>query len=229
MKTCRLPKGPERQGGLRARGIAVAPEHEMPGDHDAVASNKYMICLFGVNRPADGFSREAMTTMDPEDERHGYASPPCAAHQLEGLRGGHSTSVVPAALNELLEGERAGARILRETRRQSFETARASELLAALEGIAEDEVRYCSLLLEQIAALGATPSTAIGGFYDKCMAVDDLEGRLRLLNRGQRWVSRKITELMPAVDDPTVRDALAEMRETHDRNVAQLDSLLAGS
>jgi len=167
--------------------------------------------------------------MDTDDERRGYASPPCGAHQLEAPCGDDGRASVPATLNELLEGERAGARILRETRRQSFGTPRAPELLAALEAIGEDEVRYCSLLLKQIAALGATPSAAIGSFYGKCMAVDDLEERLRLLNRGQRWVSRKITELLPAVDDPALRDTLAEMRDTHDCNVAELDRLLAGS
>jgi len=61
-----------------------------------------------------------------------------------------------AALNELLEAERAGARVAMETGRE----IRSQELAALVADIHKDEVHWCGMLMRTIKSLGATPSSA---------------------------------------------------------------------
>ena len=59
-----------------------------------------------------------------------------------------------ASLNELLEAERAGARVAMETGRD----IQATDLAALVDDIHKDEVRWCGMLMRTIKSLGATPS-----------------------------------------------------------------------
>lgn len=158
--------------------------------------------------------------MSDEHETREYASPPCFAHEVDrDYMGLTATGESVLALQTLLEGERAGARITRESLQQARELGQADELLALITDIQADETRYCSMLIGQIRRLGAEPSQEVGAFYNKCMALPDLAQRFELLNRGQAWVVRKINELLPQLDDPVLIDALIEMRETHENNI----------
>jgi hypothetical protein len=51
------------------------------------------------------------------------------------------------------------------------------------------------------AAWGGSPSNKTGDFVEKVRAVADYSGKLELLNRGQRWVIRKIEEQLPTLSD----------------------------
>lgn len=129
-----------------------------------------------------------------------------------------------AALNELLEAERAGARITLESLRQT----EVPDLQRLLTHVHHDEVRWCGLLMDAIRGLGGTPSTRTGVFYAKAMAVPDMLERLALLNRGQRWVVRKLRDALTRVDDARVRAGLQDMLASHEGNVERVDARLAG-
>jgi hypothetical protein len=96
-----------------------------------------------------------------------------------------------AFLNELLEAERAGARVTLESARAAGSGAIA-ELMRTIQ---RDEARWCGMLLRHLKALGDEPSSKVGAFYDKAMAIADLGERITFLNRGQGWVVRKLREM----------------------------------
>ena len=127
-------------------------------------------------------------------------------------------------LNELLEAERAGAKVLSIMVAEG--TAPGGQSL--LREIAHDEARYCALLTHLIEAQGGTPSTATGAFREKVLACETLIDRLELLNRGQSWVVRKLEQALPQIYDIAVSTELAEMRDTHRANVAACGVLLEG-
>jgi hypothetical protein len=121
-----------------------------------------------------------------------------------------------AFLNELLEAERAGARV-------TFETARAAgnaEIAELMRTIQRDEARWCGMLLRHLKALGNEPSSKVGAFYGKAMAIADLGERITFLNRGQGWVVRKLREMMPRVRDSQLHTDLTEMLQSHEANIA---------
>jgi hypothetical protein len=130
---------------------------------------------------------------------------------------GHSGTDLVEFLNELLEAERAGARVTLESVRSA-----AGEAYAALmREVHRDEARWCGMLFRNIKALGATPSPRVGGFYEKAMAIADPGERLAFLNRGQAWVARKLREKLPEISDERLHAELAEMLRSHEDNIAR--------
>lgn len=125
-----------------------------------------------------------------------------------------------AALNELLEAERAGARL---TLRTASDAAGPPELVAAIH---RDEVTWCGVLIAAIQSLQATPSTRTGAFYDKAMAIADPRERLAFLNRGQAWVARRLRALLPRIRDERIAPGLAEMLVAHERNIVRVEAHL---
>ncbi len=125
-----------------------------------------------------------------------------------------------AALNELLEAERAGARVAMETGREIH----SQELAALVADIHKDEVHWCGMLMRTIKSLGATPSSATGAFHGKAMAIPDVEDRLKFLNRGQAWVVRKLEALIPRLDVPQARADLEAMLQAHRQNIERVES-----
>ncbi|MEQ9557376.1 MAG: 5-formyltetrahydrofolate cyclo-ligase [Rhodospirillales bacterium] len=144
--------------------------------------------------------------------------PPCMMSEADPAYMGYLTDQETAAfLNELLEGERAGARGV-------IEMARATpdlELRVALSAVAQDEARYCAMLSRHIERLGGQPSSETGAFLDRLRGVAEPLAKIELLNKGQSWVSRRLAEVLPKIADPDLYDDLCEMREIHDRNVAR--------
>jgi len=126
-------------------------------------------------------------------------------------------------LNELLEAERAGAKVALESGRQTRDVA----LVELLRGIYEDEARWCAMLLRQIRVLGGVVSPRIGAFHAKAMAIENLKDRLVFLNRGQGWVVRKLRELTPRVHDPALHADLAHMLSSHVANITLANSAIA--
>lgn len=125
-----------------------------------------------------------------------------------------------AALNELLEAERAGARVAMETGREIH----SQELAALVADIHKDEVHWCGMLMRTIKSLGATPSSATGALHGKAMAIPDVEDRLKFLNRGQAWVVRKLEALIPRLDVPQARADLEAMLQAHRQNIERVES-----
>src|ERR1700680_4095825 len=98
-------------------------------------------------------------------------------------------------LNLLGEAERAGGRVLHELP----EMARAPELRELLKKVGHDEGYYAGELAAHVRRLGGTASNKSGDFVEKVRAVSDFKGKLELLNRGQRWVIRKIEENVSSI------------------------------
>ena len=125
-------------------------------------------------------------------------------------------------LNLLGEAERAGGRVLHELTEQ----AKSLELREMLKKVAHDEGYYAGELAAHVRRLGGTPSTKTGDFVEKVRAVGDFRGRLELLNRGQRWVIRKIEENVGTVGDAGLKAFLAVMAQGHRVNIGALEDAL---
>lgn len=153
-----------------------------------------------------------MATTD-DDEPREYASSPCYQHEFDDL-----SAVLPqdvaARLNELLEGERAGAMGVLD-----MNTAVGDELHSVLEAVARDEARFCAMLRRHLLRFGHEPSPRVGVFYEKLNQRTTFNDKLRLLDRGQSAVVRVLDDLLPTIDDPALHEDLEDMRDTHVRNI----------
>lgn len=150
------------------------------------------------------------------------ASPACLAHEADDHYMGYAERAeLLAALNELLEAERAGARVAQATLQQA-----AAELAPLLRTIQTDEARWCGVLTHAIQRLGGQPSRATGAFHAKALAIDAIPVRLAFLNRGQQWVVRKLQALLPNVRDEALQADLAAMLQAHRDNIAQVEAAL---
>lgn len=125
-------------------------------------------------------------------------------------------------LNTLGEAERAGGRVLHEL----TAAARALELRELLKKVGHDEGYYASELSANIRRLGGVASNKTGDFVEKVRAVSDFRAKLELLNRGQRWVIRKIEEHLPTIADPELRAFLSVMAKGHHVNIGALEEAL---
>ncbi len=152
------------------------------------------------------------------------SSPPCFLNSVDPAYQGYlGRNDLLALLNELLEAERAGAKIARTM------TADASGGLAGdvLKALAIDEARFCAMLTRHIKRLEADPSARTGTFREKVLALHGLGNRLRLLNRGQGWVVRKLKEALPRIHDEALYGDLANMLSVHETNISKCEDLLA--
>ncbi|MBV8238746.1 MAG: hypothetical protein JO221_08250 [Sphingomonas sp.] len=126
---------------------------------------------------------------------------------------------IVAALNELLEAERAGARVALAGARD----ADTDDLAALMRAVRADEARWCAMLRRQLRRLGAPPSRKIGLFYGKAIAIAPPLDRLTFLNLGQSWVVRRLEALMPRVRDDDLHADLRAMLDNLRENVARAE------
>ncbi len=155
-----------------------------------------------------------------EDHRSVLASPACFAAEMEdGYMGFATREELLSSFNELLEAERAGAKVAL----RSAAEAPDPETKALLEAIQRDEAHWCAMLNRAIRALDGTPSPLTGAFYEKAMAIASLPDRLAFLNRGQGWVVRRLRELLPRTRDDVLHAALTEMLTSHERNIDRVE------
>ena len=147
---------------------------------------------------------DAATPIDSSDSERGFAD----------------RDELVACLNELLEAERAGARVTLETARASKNPAIA-ELMRHIQ---HDEARWCAMLLRRIRGLDGTASPKMGAFHAKAMAIDDIANRIAFLNRGQGWVVRKLREIIPRVRDASLHADLNHMLSSHIANITLANS-----
>jgi hypothetical protein len=129
---------------------------------------------------------------------------------------------IVAFLNELLEAERAGARVTARTASE----ADAPQAKALMTTVYRDEARWCAMLLKWIRRLDGEASPKVGDFYGKCMAIADLPARIAFLNRGQGWVARKLREMLPKVRDDEMHRDFTAMLVSHQDNIARANELL---
>jgi hypothetical protein len=124
------------------------------------------------------------------------SSPACSMHEADDAYMGYmARDELIAFLDELLEAERAGARVTLESAR----SAGGGPLARLMSDIQRDEARWCAMLARHLKALGAAPSPKVGSFYEKAIAISNLGERTAFLNRGQGWVVRKLSEALPRV------------------------------
>src|SRR5690606_37927992 len=84
-------------------------------------------------------------------------------------------------LRLLLRAERAGARLMLDSARQTDDPA----LLQRLEHLHHGEAESCRRLRNCLERLGAAPGQGMGEFHAKAMAIPDLHERLLFIARGQ--------------------------------------------
>ncbi|OYV42103.1 MAG: hypothetical protein B7Z75_14185 [Acidocella sp. 20-57-95] len=120
-----------------------------------------------------------------------------------------------AALNELLEAERAGARVALRTMAECTD----ERLIAQMQTLHRDEARWCGMLINAILQLHGLPSKRTGMFYEKAMAIEALPERLAFLIVGQKWVTRKLQGLLPNVRNESLHVSLTAMLVAHERAI----------
>ncbi|HEX7853284.1 MAG TPA: DUF6306 domain-containing protein [Sphingobium sp.] len=144
------------------------------------------------------------------------SSPVCYASEADDTYMGYAArDEILAALGELLEAERAGAKVALASSKVPSDEA----YIALMRGVRVDEARWCAMLSRQIRRLGGTPSRKTGVFHQKALAITDPHERLAFLNRGQAWVVRKIETLTPRVRDDHLHRDLQAMLESHRINI----------
>ena len=150
-------------------------------------------------------------------------SPACSAHEMDdSYMGFADREALLPVLNELLEAERAGARVTLRTAREAPEA-----LKPLVMAVHRDEARWCGVLTSAVQQLEGTPSQKVGAFHDKAMAIADIEPRLAFLNRGQGWVARKLEALLPTIRDDVIHADLAAMLKSHQSNIDLVNQRLA--
>src|SRR5262245_50157305 len=118
-------------------------------------------------------------------------------------------------LNELLEAERAGV----DTLSRLFPEARSPEMQRLFEEIRNDEAWSCAGLVRSLKTLGGTISEKRGDFAEKVKGEPTLAARLRLLNRGQGWVVKRLDGLLAEGLPASVSEFLEEMKTRHVTNI----------
>ncbi len=128
-----------------------------------------------------------------------------------------------ALLEELLAAERAGVKVAAVLRDEHPPGA----MHTLLREVCAVEAESCALLARALRVLGVPAAARVGAFATKALAVEGRRARIAYLQRGQRWVVRRLEEVIPRVAHPEVASALRNMLELHDANVAACDRALA--
>ena len=91
-------------------------------------------------------------------------SPPCYLRDVDPAYAGYLTKPeILELLNELIEGERAGARAAT----QCLTEAEDRDTRSALRRIAIDEARFCAMLSRHVREVGGMPSPATGSLLQQ--------------------------------------------------------------
>lgn len=143
------------------------------------------------------------------------AAAPAAAVAADAPPRQAAADALAAALQELLAAERAGALVAASTLREEEGTVRQRRLL---EKIHRGEADSCRRLRFCLLQMSREPSREIGAFHEKAMAITDLDRRLAFIDKGQRWVIRKLKECLALCEDKVIRRELKAVLATHEAN-----------
>ncbi len=127
-------------------------------------------------------------------------------------------------LNVLLEAERAGVATVNHL--IHVPSNERDELMKQYEQVRKDEAWSCAGLHESIIREGGIPSKRVGDFIHKVEALDRLEEKLILLNKGQSWVAHKVDEALAYDLQPETEAFLKEMKAKHETNIDEFDQYL---
>lgn len=209
-----------------------SPLRSMTGDFEAMALYSGMgvgriDAIVGAGERLRAIVDEASAILAAESpdafDAGESASPVCYAETADDAYMGFATrDELLAALNELLEAERAGSRVCLRTAEETKDPA----LNSLVEDIQRDEAHWCAVLTKAILTLGGSPSSRIGAFHEKAMAIPVLADRLAFLNRGQGWVVKRLRELLPKVRDDGLHRALSSMLGSHQQNIDRVNTTL---
>ena len=201
-----------------------SPSRDMTGDFEAMALYAGrgvggVRSVIGAAERVRAIVTEATALLAAEgkvsEDVAELASPACYARDVDDRYLGFAgRDELLAALNELLEAERAGARVTLHTAAEAPE-----DLKPLVMAIHRDEARWCGVLIRAIQDLHGTPSQTTGAFYDKATAITEIPARLAFLNRGQGWVVRKLDALLPTIRDDGIHADLSAMLDSHKRNI----------
>jgi len=125
-------------------------------------------------------------------------------------------------LNRLLAAERAGVDALSRL----VEQAPTSETRTLFIQIRDADAWACAGLVGCLARLGHRPTRARRRSAVKMLALPAFPDRVRLLNRGQRWVVEQIDGSLARDLEDDTRAFLVEMRAVHLCNIRRCDELL---
>lgn len=154
---------------------------------------------------------------------HTPYSSPCGIAETDPSYNGFLTAKeVTELLYNLLHAERAGVYVCHVSRRD-VHTGRHRQLLRHIQ---QDEIKSCRALIKSLQWLGAKPDSIVGDFAEKCLAIRDMDERLRYLNRGQRWVAKKVAEALPRIQEEAIQRQLVEMLKDHRRNIERVTVFL---
>jgi nitronate monooxygenase len=126
-------------------------------------------------------------------------------------------------LNRLLEAERAGAKLLAA---YLDELPPGTGEWIGLQGVQRDEARNCAVLIRCLRQADVKPSAALGELHRQGLGIARWRERLEFINRGQRWVARRIAAALPRVGSSPARRALHGIYESHLANIARCQQLL---
>lgn len=166
-------------------------------------------CLRRLQEPAASTATSAATAAPARNGSQGRQQP---------------AAPLVATLQELLAAERAGAQVAANTLRDEEGTTRQRRIL---EKIHQGEADSCRRLRFCLLQMGQEPSRDVGAFYEKAMAIADLDSRLSLIDKGQRWVIRRLRECLPLCDDKAVRRELDAILAAHEDNSIALADVQA--
>jgi hypothetical protein len=171
-------------------------------------------------------TREETSKCASDEAAAPLSSPVCYADEADPRYMGFAgRDELLAILNELLEAERAGVYVARRTAAALDEP----DLKSLMSGIYRDEAHWCGILSSSIVLLGGTPSQKTGAFREKAMAISDLRERLAFLNRGQRWVVKKLKAVLPTIQETAIYTDLAAMLASHEVNIDRVETALPGN
>jgi hypothetical protein len=125
-------------------------------------------------------------------------------------------------LNTLLAAERAGARVAMKSRHDVL----APKTQEFFRSLARDEAACCAMLARHISNLGGIATSDVGAFYQSAMAISDITKRLEFLNRGQGWVVRRLTTMLPRIRNDRIYAELKAMLTTHEQNIDSTTALI---
>ena len=127
-----------------------------------------------------------------------------------------------AFYNYLLEAERAGVAVLSDV----VSGIEDKNLKILLERFHRDEGMNCQIFSTLIKNLGEEPSKKTGDFVQKVKALEKIDDKLKLLIKGQEWVSKQIRKNRTLVvygPEPMLMEAI---KIQHEENVDDLKQIL---
>jgi Domain of unknown function (DUF6306) len=125
-------------------------------------------------------------------------------------------------LNQLLEAERAGAKLLAA---YLDELPQGSFKWKSIRAVQLDEARNCAVLIHLLLEAEVMPTPAVGDFYGRGLAIRRWRERLEFLNRGQAGVAKRIAAALPRVPR-TARKPLQDLLDSHAVNIGSCEALL---